>query len=122
VKIQSFRAVGLLLMGLFAELHSVKAITPLIGQILVESETHHDCGEVTELHLFYNRPTSVVVYVPVSQRLLPLDQQWQRQLVERPWPTKTLANYWMILTGHSIVCVRVVLTRNCSMLSPASKR
>ena len=49
---------GLPLMGLFAVPNSVKAITPLVGQILVESETLRSHCEITELHLFYNRPTS----------------------------------------------------------------
>jgi F-type H+-transporting ATPase subunit gamma len=62
------------LVGLFTVPNSVKAITPLVGQILVESETRHSQGEVTELYLFYNRPTSGAVYAPVSQRLLPLDE------------------------------------------------
>ena len=78
---------GLPLLGLFTVPHSVKAITPLVGQMLVESETRHSQGEVTELHLFYNRPTSGAVYAPVSQRLLPLDDNWRRTLAERPWPT-----------------------------------
>lgn len=81
---------GLPLMGLFTVPNSVKAITPLVGQILVESETRHSQGEVTELHLFYNRPTSGAVYAPVSQRLLPLDENWRRKLAELPWPTGTL--------------------------------
>jgi F-type H+-transporting ATPase subunit gamma len=81
---------GLPLMGLFTVPNSVKAITPLIGQIIVESETRLSRGEVTELHLFYNRPTSGAVYVPVSQRLLPLDENWRRKLVELPWPTGNL--------------------------------
>ena len=81
---------GLPLMGLFTVPNSVKAITPLVGQILVESETHHSQGEVTELHLFYNRPTSGAVYAPVSQRLLPLDENWRRKLAELPWPTGNL--------------------------------
>jgi F-type H+-transporting ATPase subunit gamma len=81
---------GLPLMGLFTVPNSVKAITPLIGQIIVESETRLSQGEVTELHLFYNRPTSGAVYVPVSQRLLPLDENWRRKLVELPWPTGNL--------------------------------
>jgi F-type H+-transporting ATPase subunit gamma len=76
--------------GLFAVPNSVQAITPLVGQILVESETRHSKGEVTELHLFYNRPTSGAVYEPVSQRLLPLDEDWRRELAELPWPTKSL--------------------------------
>ncbi|MBN1569227.1 MAG: F0F1 ATP synthase subunit gamma [Acidobacteria bacterium] len=81
---------GLSLMGLFTVPNSVKAITPLVGQILVESETRHGQGAVAELHLFYNRPTSGAIYSPVSQRLLPLDESWRRKLAELPWPTGNL--------------------------------
>jgi F-type H+-transporting ATPase subunit gamma len=81
---------GLPRMGLFTVPNSVKAITPLVGQILVESEARRSQGEVTELHLFYNRPTSGAVYAPVSQRLLPLDENWRRKLAELPWPTGNL--------------------------------
>ncbi|MBE0545139.1 MAG: F0F1 ATP synthase subunit gamma [Verrucomicrobia bacterium] len=81
---------GLPPIGLLTVPNSVQAITPLIGQILVEHETHHGRGEVTELHLFYNRPTSGAVYTPVHQRLLPLDDTWRRKLAELPWPTKPL--------------------------------
>ena len=81
---------GLTLMGLFIVPNSVKAITPLVGQILVESETRHSQGEITELHLFYNRPTSGAVYAPVSQRLLPLDETWRSKLAEFLWPTGNL--------------------------------
>jgi len=76
--------------GLFTVPNSVKAITPLVGQILVESETRRSRDEVSELHLFYNRPTSGAVYAPVSQRLLPLDENWRRRLAELPWPTGNL--------------------------------
>ena len=81
---------GLPMMGLLTVPNSVKAITPLVGQILVESETRHSQGELTELHLFHNRPTSAAVYEPVSQRLLPLDDTWRRKLAELPWPTGSL--------------------------------
>jgi F-type H+-transporting ATPase subunit gamma len=81
---------GLPLIGLFAVPNSVKAITPLVGQILVESETRHNQGDDTELHLFYNRTTSGAIYMPVSQRLLPLDETWRRKLAEQPWPTGNL--------------------------------
>ena len=81
---------GLPLVGLYAVPNSVKAITPLVGQILVESETRHSQGLVTELHLFYNRPTSGAIYSPISQRLLPLDETWRRKLAELPWPTGNL--------------------------------
>jgi F-type H+-transporting ATPase subunit gamma len=81
---------GLPLMGLYSVPNSVKAITPLVGEILVESETRRSRGEVAELHLFYNSPAPRAVYAPVSQRLLPLDATWRRQLAERPWPTGNL--------------------------------
>ena len=69
---------------------SVKAIAPLVGQVLVETESRHGQGEGAELHLFYNRPTSGAGYAPVSQRLLPLDEAWRRERAERPWPTGRL--------------------------------
>jgi F-type H+-transporting ATPase subunit gamma len=78
---------GLPLMGLLTVPNSVKAIAPLVGKILVESEAGSTQGEVAELHLFYNRPISGAMYAPVSQRLLPLDEGWRRKLAERPWPT-----------------------------------
>ena len=53
---------GLPLMGLFAVPTSVKGIAPLVGQIVVETETRRSRRDVTELHLFYNRPTSGAVY------------------------------------------------------------
>lgn len=81
---------GLPLAGRFDVPNSVKAIASLIGQILVESETRHSQGNVTELHLFYNRPTSGGGYAPVSQRLLPLDASWLRKLAVLPWPAGNL--------------------------------
>ena len=81
---------GLALVALFTVPNSVKAIPPLVGQILVESEARRSQGEIVELHLFYNRPTSAAVYEPVNQRLLPLDEIWRRELAKLPWPTKNL--------------------------------
>ena len=81
---------GLPLRGLFTVPNSVKAITPLVGRILVESEVLRGQEEVAELHLFYNRPKTGAVYEPVRQRLLPLDEKWRRELAEHPWPAKCL--------------------------------
>jgi F-type H+-transporting ATPase subunit gamma len=96
---------GLPLKGLFTVPNSVKAITPLVGQILVESEARQRHGEVTELHLFYNRPTSGAVYAPVTQRLLPLDENWRRKLAELPWPTGTLPE----VMGGGIATLRALI-------------
>jgi F-type H+-transporting ATPase subunit gamma len=81
---------GLPLLGLFTVPNSVKAITPLIGQILIESETRRHRGEFTQLYLFYNRPESGAVYIPVGHRLLPLDETWRRELAELSWPGKNV--------------------------------
>jgi|GEM_PF-6849488 len=83
---------GLSVIEVFAVPSSIKATTPLIGQILVASETGQPGqGEVSELHLFYNRPTSGAGYAPAFvQRLLPLDESWRRKLLEQPWPTGNL--------------------------------
>jgi F-type H+-transporting ATPase subunit gamma len=81
---------GISPMGPFGVPNSVKAITPLVGQILLKDETHYRQGEVAELYLFYNRPMSGAGYAPVSQRLLPLDENWRRKIAEHPWPTGKL--------------------------------
>ncbi|HVC92153.1 MAG TPA: F0F1 ATP synthase subunit gamma [Pirellulales bacterium] len=81
---------GLPPVGLFAVPTSVNAITPLIGQILVESEAHHGKGELVQLYLFHNRPKSGAAYEPISQHLLPLDEPWGLKLAHLPWPTKNL--------------------------------
>jgi len=96
---------GLALMGLFSVPNSVKAITPLVGRILEESETRLSQGDVTELHLFYNRPTSGAVYAPVSQRLLPLDENWLHNLAKLPWPTGSLPE----VTGGGSVTLRALI-------------
>ena len=67
---------GLMPAGLFVVPTSVNAITPLVGQILVECEAHHDKDQVRQLYLFHNCPKPGATYEPVSQHLLPLDAQW----------------------------------------------
>lgn len=81
---------GLPLLGLFAVPNSVKAITPLVGQLQIASEAQRAKGEYARLYVFHNRPTSGALYEPVSQRLLPLDAQWQQGLANVRWPTGNL--------------------------------
>jgi F-type H+-transporting ATPase subunit gamma len=121
---------GLPLVGIFTVPNSVNAITPLVGQILVECEKRNGQGEGAELYLFYNRPTSGAVYAPVSQRLLPLDETWRRKLVELPWPTKTLpevmgagaATLRALISGYLFVslfraCAESLASENASRLA-----
>jgi len=81
---------GLPIMGIFTVPNSVQAITPLVGQIQIESEARRAKGEYVQVYVFHNRPKSGALYEPVSQRLLPLDAQWQAGLAKLPWPTKLL--------------------------------
>ena len=71
---------------------SVQAITRLVTEILVTAidtmPTAAESGTASELRLFYNRPTTGSAYVPVDQRLLPLDDAWRLELARRPWPTR----------------------------------
>jgi F-type H+-transporting ATPase subunit gamma len=81
---------GLKPMGFFAVPNSVQAITPLVGQIQIESEARRAKGEYARLYIFHNRPKFGALYVPVGQRLLPLDAAWQQGLAKILWPTKAL--------------------------------
>jgi F-type H+-transporting ATPase subunit gamma len=81
---------GLAPVGGFTVPTSIGGITPLAGQILVESEALHDADDGGELHLFYNRSIAGAAFEPVTQRLLPLDDTWRRDLAELPWPTRNL--------------------------------
>ncbi len=81
---------GLPLVGLFAVPTSVGAITPLVGQILIETEAHHEKHETVQLYVFHNHPKVGADYEPVSQHLLPLDAQWGLGLAHLAWPTKNL--------------------------------
>ena len=120
---------GLALQGLFPVPNSVKAITPLVGQILLESEARRQPG-IAELHLFHNRPKSGAVYEPVDQRLLPLDEEWRRKLAALPWPTKSLpevigggtATLRAFISGYLFVsifraCAESLAGENASRLS-----
>ena len=78
---------GLLMEGLFPVPNSVNFITPLIGQILVETEGHREKGGSSQLYIFHNQPRSGAIYEPVNQRLLPLDEQWRAGLAGQKWPT-----------------------------------
>ncbi len=69
---------------------SVNAITFLIGQILAETESPKNHLIVTELHLFYNHPTSGSAFIPITIQLLPLDDFWRKQISKLPWPNNAL--------------------------------
>lgn len=81
---------GLTMMGLYPVPTSIKSITGLVGQIQIESETHRANNEFSRVYVFHNQPKSGALYEPVSQRLLPLDAIWERDLAKIHWPTVNL--------------------------------
>lgn len=70
--------------------NSINAITPLVGEILIEMEAQREQGKISQLYLFYNRPQSGAIYNPVHERLLPFDHTWRRDFINMQWPTKSL--------------------------------
>jgi F-type H+-transporting ATPase subunit gamma len=75
---------------LFAMPGSIDAITPMVGQLLVQSEENYDMKNINEFYVFHNKPNSGSGYEAVSQRFLPLDEKWRKGLTELRWPTKNL--------------------------------
>lgn len=73
--------------GLFVVPNSVKTITTLIGEILIEISSQENGGE---LYLFYNHSKSNASYTYTKKRLLPLDETWKSKMLEISWPTKNL--------------------------------
>lgn len=91
--------------GCFAVPTSVHAITPLVWQIVVDSQRHGAHAADSELLLFYNSPASAPTYTSVSQRLLPLDEPWRREHTERAWPTKNLPE----VIGHGATTLATLI-------------
>jgi len=81
---------GLVAAKSFAVPNSIDAVTPLIGQILVEIEELTEKKPGMEFYIFHNQPKADTGYVPVMQRLLPLDEQWRHEFAEIKWPTKNI--------------------------------
>jgi F-type H+-transporting ATPase subunit gamma len=76
--------------GSFEVPNSSTAISSLVERIRIEIETQREQDKVAQVYLFHNLPKSGAVYVPVMQRLLPLDETWQRGLSDIAWPSGNL--------------------------------
>ena len=63
--------------------NSVKAITPLVTEILLKNET-------TPLYIFHNKPQGGAAYTPEVRQLLPLDKKWTENFINQKWPGKTI--------------------------------
>lgn len=109
---------GLNCSNLFAAPNSVAAIVPLIGEILTEVKTEREAGQPMQVYLFYNRPLGDGSSEPISQRILPIDQQWYRDLSQQHWPNRTLpellAGYQQTISGLLREYLFVSLFKACA--------
>lgn len=65
---------------------AVEAITPLVREILLKSEQNIENKNFSEVLLFHNQPKIGVGYKAVVNQLLPLNQQWKKQFLNKDWP------------------------------------
>jgi F-type H+-transporting ATPase subunit gamma len=68
----------------FALPASIDAVTVLVARLLVEIEAYSAKNGLHEIYVFHHRPAGASGYQAVCQRLLPLDRDWERDLVARP--------------------------------------
>ncbi|TXE08713.1 F0F1 ATP synthase subunit gamma [Algoriphagus aquimarinus] len=81
---------GLTSSKLYPVPNDINAVTPLVTEILKESQKKQLKHEVTSFYIFHNKPKPDSGYVPVMQRFLPLDEKWKETLQKTQWPSKLL--------------------------------
>jgi len=79
--------IGFTAAKLFSVPNSVDAITPLVGDILVQSQENIEAGTINEIYLFFNKPKNPSGYEPIMKQLVPLDEKWKQSFDEFHWPT-----------------------------------
>lgn len=82
---------GFAVAGVFPVPLSARGIAPLVGRVLVDVVARSGPELPRELRLFHNQRTARSDYAAVTERLLPLDAEWRRQMIGRAWPTTTPA-------------------------------
>ena len=75
---------------LFTVPNEVNAITTLVSDVLVKAQQSMELQGIDTLYIFHNQPNVGAGYMPVMQRLLPLDNTWQQQFENTSWPTNNL--------------------------------
>ena len=75
---------------LFPVPNTVDAITPLVSDMLVQSQESIEAGALNEIYIFFNKPKDPSGYEPVMKQLVPLDKKWKQAFVEFQWPTNKI--------------------------------
>jgi F-type H+-transporting ATPase subunit gamma len=68
---------------------SVKAITSLVGTILINLEEAMEAHAFKTFYIIHNQLKPGAGYEPVCQTLLPLGTEWHQQIKKIQWPTKS---------------------------------
>ena len=87
---QIFPGTGFETTSVFSVPNSVDAITGLVGQLLIKSQQSIQQGKIDAVYIFHNKPIAPAGYEASFQQLLPLDENWRRQLDGYQWPGKNL--------------------------------
>lgn len=69
---------------------SIKAVTALTGQLLIDIEKLRKEAALDSVYAVYNRPQKVEAYTPVLRKLLPFDEEWKKRTDHKSWPSKNL--------------------------------
>lgn len=70
--------------------NSVSAITPLVNQILIDSEEYRHGAQDYSFYIFHNMPTQGANYRQESQQLFPPDKKWEDEITQMQWPSQNL--------------------------------
>jgi F-type H+-transporting ATPase subunit gamma len=74
---------------------SLPGITSIVQHVLTRLDEWQREREMRRVLLFHNRPLAGAAYEPRTMRLLPLDESWYRDLMEKGWPTRQVPAFTM---------------------------
>lgn len=84
---------------------SVDGITPAVQDLIVMIQHWRDDLGIECVHIIYNKKQSRSSYGEYEQRLLPLDEDWLKEIKDRAWPGRGLPTFksdWQALFTHIV--------------------
>jgi F-type H+-transporting ATPase subunit gamma len=79
----------------FAMPKSIAGITPIVQELLLKIEEWRTHDQINQISLFYNQFLSNNSHHPHSLHLLPVDQEWLRNLQQQRWSSRSLPTFTM---------------------------
>jgi F-type H+-transporting ATPase subunit gamma len=91
----------------------VDTISDLVGELILEIEWQRENKGISQLFVFFNKPTSKSTYAPTFLKILPFDKDWKDELVITHWPTSCLpelinhkeTTFKALITEYLFVCI-----------------